>query len=875
MPRPARPLLVAFAAAAVGFGAARALTTTYVPVLLDRIHDAPWLIGLVMLINAAAGLVVPLVAGVVTDRRRAGRFGRRGGILLWGAAITGGGLLAVATGIGSSYLALAAAAAAVYTGLNVATTAHRAVVADAFAYENRPRVTGAQELAALAGSLVGTVAGGALIDGAPAIAFILVAVVVAASVVPTVRLSVVRTSGGGTTPVSAAARPARAELLALARTPGAREVLLAQVLWVTAYGALPTFLVLYADHVLGVGTGAAAGLVVLFGALTGAGTLLAARLRAGQVERGLLAGVALMGVGALAVVPASSLAAAAVPFALVALGEGLTTALGYPYFTRFVPDGVAGRAAGLFFSVRSIGSAIALPVAGGLAAVAGYRWIWALGAAALLALIPLARTLPEGARRRAGAPGPARPAVRRVAVVIPYLSSDRVTEVARRAAAQPGVAAVLLVDDGAPPAIAGAVDALAAADPDGRIESIRPGIHQGKPGAVAAGMAAASRHEVDALVVVDSDAQHPPERLPAFLAAAADADVVVGHRTARRDGGMPLDRRIGNMMANVAATLRARHRVPDSQSGMRLYRLAALDRVPLPGEGGYEAETTHLLALLRSGEHVAWVTIPTIYNGEPSGFRAVADTARVALAIAGRMPAIVRAHPLREHLRIWLPRLGLTVAFGWLVAALLPLIQPLDDELYLRINHLGDGPDWLYDAVDPHLRNYLIITALAGAAAGIAARRVRRGLGAAATVALSGMFADLLMQVVRMWTDRPRPEEVLGSQAWLSHGRDWSHIASFPSGHLVVTSAMVVAAILAAPALRHLLVPYLMVIAATRILFGAHFPSDVLVGLVVGTVAGAFVAETARVAGALPAAARRRAPWRRARGGPRPAQAPA
>jgi MFS family permease len=129
---PRRAFLVAFGAAAIGFGAARALTTTYVPVLLDRIADAPGLIGLVMLINAAAGLSVPVLAGVVSDRRRAGRLGRRGGLIAWGAAVAAGGLVAVATSTGTSFLALAAAAAAVYTGLNIATTAHRAVVADAF-----------------------------------------------------------------------------------------------------------------------------------------------------------------------------------------------------------------------------------------------------------------------------------------------------------------------------------------------------------------------------------------------------------------------------------------------------------------------------------------------------------------------------------------------------------------------------------------------------------------------------------------------------------------------------------------------------------------------------------------------------------------------
>jgi membrane-associated phospholipid phosphatase len=295
---------------------------------------------------------------------------------------------------------------------------------------------------------------------------------------------------------------------------------------------------------------------------------------------------------------------------------------------------------------------------------------------------------------------------------------------------------------------------------------------------------------------------------------------------------------------------------------MRLYRVATLDRRPLPS-GGYEVETAHLLSLLRAGETVRWVAIPTIYNGEPSGYRALRDSALVLRTMLVRGDHSQEESPtaaLAAHLRLWAPRLGLTVAFGWLIGALLPLLQPLDDRGYLLINHLGDGPDWLYAAVDPHVRNYLLITALAAIAAGIAHRSVRIALGSGATVAVSGIGADLLMQVVRMWTNRPRPEEVLGADAWLSHGRDWSHIASYPSGHLVVTAAMVVAAIVAVPALRHVLLPYLAVIAVTRILFGAHFPSDVVVGLFVGTAAGLFVAGAAEAVGAIrrPARAGRR-----------------
>ena len=107
--------LWAFSAVAVALGAARAMTTTYVPVLLERIADRPGLIGAVMLVNAVAGFVVPLATGLWSDRR-----GTRGPFIIGGAVVAAGGLVAVALGTTSSYVVLALAAATVYVGLNAA-----------------------------------------------------------------------------------------------------------------------------------------------------------------------------------------------------------------------------------------------------------------------------------------------------------------------------------------------------------------------------------------------------------------------------------------------------------------------------------------------------------------------------------------------------------------------------------------------------------------------------------------------------------------------------------------------------------------------------------------------------------------------------------
>ena len=115
-----RALLVAFSLAAVGAGAGRALTTTYLPVLLERIQDSPSLIGAVMTVNAVAGFAIPIAVGVWSDRR-----GRRLPFIAAGAALTIGGLVAVGLGNASSYLALALAAGLVYAGLNALTRTPR------------------------------------------------------------------------------------------------------------------------------------------------------------------------------------------------------------------------------------------------------------------------------------------------------------------------------------------------------------------------------------------------------------------------------------------------------------------------------------------------------------------------------------------------------------------------------------------------------------------------------------------------------------------------------------------------------------------------------------------------------------------------------
>ena len=273
--------------------------------------------------------------------------------------------------------------------------------------------------------------------------------------------------------------------------------------------------------------------------------------------------------------------------------------------------------------------------------------------------------------------------------------------------------------------------------------------------------------------------------------------------------------------------------------------------------------------------------MPAIYGGEPGSFRAPGRQPCAWLgahprALQSRGPAApqrAELHRFAEVTREWAPRIALAMLFAWAVAAALPLLAPLDERLFVAVNHLGDGPEWLYQALDPHSRNYMLLAAAATLAVLAGSRRLRFAGGALLAMALAGVFSDLVLEIIQLAVDRPRPEEALGGEALRSHGRHWSHIPSFPSGHLIVTTALVAAAAAMAPRLRPALFAYLAAVAVTRVAFGAHFPLDVLVGTILGWQVGIFSVALTRAARLLPAA---RAPQPAAQpGGAGPAVEPA
>ena len=160
------------------------------------------------------------------------------------------------------------------------------------------------------------------------------------------------------------------------------------------------------------------------------------------------------------------------------------------------------------------------------------------------------------------------------AVIPTYNNARTVADIVRRTLAV--CPRVIVVNDGSTD------DTLAVLKPlKESIELITYARNRGKGHALHLGLEAARRAGYDYAVTLDSDGQHCPEEIP-LLTAAADGQqpianspqpiLVVGSRNLQADG-MPAGNTFANRFSNFWFRLQTGIRLPDTQTGFRLYPL--------------------------------------------------------------------------------------------------------------------------------------------------------------------------------------------------------------------------------------------------------------------------------------------------------------
>jgi membrane-associated phospholipid phosphatase len=111
-----------------------------------------------------------------------------------------------------------------------------------------------------------------------------------------------------------------------------------------------------------------------------------------------------------------------------------------------------------------------------------------------------------------------------------------------------------------------------------------------------------------------------------------------------------------------------------------------------------------------------------------------------------------------------------------------------------------------------------------------AGRAARRGL---VSLAVASATANIIGKGL---ASRRRPDAEVPAARRLPHA-PWT--SSFPSGHAASAAAFAVGATMELPELAAVACPLALAVAASRVVTGVHYPSDVLAGLAIGTAAAA------------------------------------
>jgi dolichol-phosphate mannosyltransferase len=208
----------------------------------------------------------------------------------------------------------------------------------------------------------------------------------------------------------------------------------------------------------------------------------------------------------------------------------------------------------------------------------------------------------------------------RALVVIPtYNEAESVVEVIDRVLAAEPRADVLVVDDGSPDGTAKLV--LERSEREPRVHLMERSGKQGLGAAYRAGFGWGLERGHDALVEMDADLSHPPERLPALLDGLADADLVIGSRYV--PGGRTVNwsrsREAISRGGNTYVRLALGVPVHDGTAGYRAYRREVLEELPVEAvrSNGYCFQIEMVHKAWQEGFRV--VEVPITFTERASG----------------------------------------------------------------------------------------------------------------------------------------------------------------------------------------------------------------------------------------------------------------
>lgn len=179
---------------------------------------------------------------------------------------------------------------------------------------------------------------------------------------------------------------------------------------------------------------------------------------------------------------------------------------------------------------------------------------------------------------------------------------------------------VLVIDDNSPDGTGSAADEIAAENP--RVRVIHREAKLGLGTAYVAGFRWALERDYEYVFEMDADFSHDPKHLPEFLAAAQDADLVLGSRYLRGRVTVvnwPMPRLLLSYCANLYARIVTGHRLYDATGGFKCFHRRVLKAIDLDAvhSNGYGFQIEMSFRAHRKGFRI--VEIPIVFVDRTDG----------------------------------------------------------------------------------------------------------------------------------------------------------------------------------------------------------------------------------------------------------------
>ena len=401
-----RPLLVLLDLPTFGLAFAISVLTTYGPVILIRLVDSPTSVGALIGGEGAFALVVPLAAGLLSDRLPPSPLGRRLPFVLAGAPLAAVGL--VVFPFGATIGIAGAATLAFFVGYYAYYPPYRALFPDLLPRTLFARAQAGQAVARGAGLGLALLAGGLLLGFWAPLPFLLAAGILVATTIALLPVFRLQSRCRDTIlPYRPASMPGF-----LLRDRNMRLFAVVNALWEFSFAGLKSFIVLYVVRGLGHTSAVASAVIAVVAVTYVAGAPLAGWLanRYGLVRVLRLTSL-VYGVGLLIGAVPRTLPPLLVGLPFIALAGAIVLTLPQALAFTLAPTGSEGAAAGLLDFSRGLGVVLG-PIAVGtviglsrslFSSTNGYASMWlVIGVPGVLAATLLTQ-LDTAALRASGA----------------------------------------------------------------------------------------------------------------------------------------------------------------------------------------------------------------------------------------------------------------------------------------------------------------------------------------------------------------------------------------------------------------------------------------------------------------------------------------